>query len=94
MYCTNIKQDKYAAHNGHLVVEMADKLGFPCLAAELEMWQKLTTTNEIPPELCNHSNQHSSFFIAPRRKRSFLVRLKNIFLSNRSGGLYSRERVG
>ncbi len=68
LYCANVKQQEYAKHNEHLVVGMAEKLGFPALAVELTKVFKETASSEIPIELRYRCNQNFPFFIAPKRK--------------------------
>lgn len=65
LYCGDIKHQQYTNHNSHLMVKMAEKLGFPTLAVELERMLQETASAEIPLELRNQSTQNSSFFIAP-----------------------------
>lgn len=65
LYCGEAKQEKYIKHDCHLMVDMADKLGFPTLAAELSEVLRETAGSEIPVELSNRSGQKSSFLILP-----------------------------
>ena len=68
-YCTEVKREKYSNHSERLVVEIAEKLGFPSLATELVTAQREIALAEIPVELRNRmgnrSGQKSSYFIKP-----------------------------
>lgn len=66
LYCGDGKCQQYTNHDAHLMVEMAQKLGFPTLAIELARVFKETASDEIPVELCNPSDKNSSFLIAPK----------------------------
>ncbi len=81
LYCGNDKYQQYIAHNGYLIIEMAQKLGFPPLASELDKVLKETATAQIPLELGNQSNQNSSFFIPPKSYQKRLSVVLNHFLS-------------
>ncbi len=77
LYCGHLRQKEYANHDSHLIVEMAEKLGFPSLAAELATVQQEIASVAIPKELCRPEDRSFPFFIPPRRKKSLLGRLKN-----------------
>ena len=77
LYCGQLRQKQYANHDSHLIVEMAEKLGFPSLAAELATAQQEIVSVTIPKELSRNQERSFPFFIPPRRKKSLLGRLKN-----------------
>jgi Domain of unknown function (DUF6817) len=58
--------------HGALIRDMADRLGFPTLAAELARVFRETTTGGIPRELRNRSNQTRAYLIAPKSYRKRL----------------------
>ncbi len=59
LYCTEVKQKKYSNHSDRLVVEIAEKLGFPSLATELATVQREIALAEIPVELRNCKSNRS-----------------------------------
>lgn len=65
LYCGEVKHQQYINHDRHLMVEMAEKLGFPTLAGELARVLRETALAEIPMELRYHCGENSSFLIAP-----------------------------
>jgi hypothetical protein len=58
--------------HGALIIDMADKVGFPVLETELARVFKETATGEIPRELRNRSNQTRAYLIAPKSYRKRL----------------------
>lgn len=82
LYCAQAKQEKYTNHSDHLVVEIAEKLGFPSLAVELKTMYKETATAKIPLELRNHGGQKSTLLLVPHGKKQLLGALKNIIVRN------------
>lgn len=77
LYCGDGKHQQYTNHGGHLMVEMAEKLGFPTLAIELARVFKETASAEIPMELRNQSDRESSFLLVPKsyqRRLSVVLR--------------------
>jgi len=58
--------------HGALIIDMADKLGFPALATELTRVFKETTAGEIPRELRSRSKQTRAFLIVPKSCRKQL----------------------
>ncbi|MBD1841394.1 hypothetical protein H6F78_12135 [Coleofasciculus sp. FACHB-64] len=66
VYCGDFKHQQYINYDGHLIVEMAEKLGFPNLATQLTEAFKETASAEIPRELCNTNAQDVSFRLAPK----------------------------
>ncbi|MFB2935693.1 DUF6817 domain-containing protein [Aerosakkonemataceae cyanobacterium BLCC-F154] len=75
LYCGELKYQRYINHSCDLMVEMAEKLGFPSLAKQLATVFQQTTLAEIPNELRNQSGENVSFTIAPNsyRKKLSLV---------------------
>ena len=66
LYCGDFKHLQYINYDGHLIVEMAEKLGFPKLATQLAEAVKETASVEIPSDLCNTNAQDVSFRLAPK----------------------------
>ena len=78
LYCGDVKQLEYAKHSHHLVVDMAEKLGFPALATELTNLLREPASTEIPIELRDQNGKTFPFFIVPmrkKRKKRFSLRL-------------------
>lgn len=73
LYCGNFKHQQYINYDSHLIVEMAQKLGFPALAVQLENSFKEVSSSEIPEELCNQNRQDVSFRIAPKSYQKRLL---------------------
>jgi (p)ppGpp synthase/HD superfamily hydrolase len=71
IYCGDIKYQRYIHHHGNLIVKIANNLGFPTLAIQLEKAFKETANAEIAQEFCNQTGHNSSYLIVPRscRKR-------------------------
>ncbi|NJK51498.1 HD domain-containing protein [Candidatus Gracilibacteria bacterium] len=65
IYCGDSKQQQYSNHQNNLIVEIAEKLGYPTLAVELANAFRETTTAQIPPELCNPTEHYRSALIPP-----------------------------
>jgi (p)ppGpp synthase/HD superfamily hydrolase len=65
IYCGDSKQQQYSNHQNNLIVEMAEKLGYPTLAVELANAFKQTALAQIPPELCNPTEHYRSALIPP-----------------------------
>ena len=63
---------QYIERNGHTMVEIAEELGFPTLAADLEEVFRETAFAEIPGELRNQTGRDRSFVIAPKSYRGRL----------------------
>ncbi|MBD2740768.1 DUF6817 domain-containing protein [Coleofasciculus sp. FACHB-1120] len=78
VYCGDFKHQQYINYDGHLIIEMAQKLGFPNLANHLAEAVKETALAEIPSEFCNTNAQDVSFRIAPK---SYQKRLSLTFHS-------------
>ncbi|MEW5860937.1 MAG: hypothetical protein AB1861_26790, partial [Cyanobacteriota bacterium] len=76
VYCGNFKHQQYTNYDGHLIVEMAEKLGFPNLATQLTEAFKELASAEIPNDLCNTNTQDVSFRLAPK---SYQMRLSLTF---------------
>ena len=66
LYCGDGKYQKYINHSGDIIVDIAEKLGFPTLSVELARVFRETASNKIPLELRNSSAQNSSFLLAPK----------------------------
>lgn len=69
LYDENIEGQRlieFINQNGHILVEMAQKLGFPTLAADLKKAFKETISAEIPVEFHNKSVRSYSFVIPPK----------------------------
>jgi (p)ppGpp synthase/HD superfamily hydrolase len=75
IYCGDAKYQRYINYSGHLIVNMAERLGFSRLAKELETVFQETGAVEIPPEVSNQSGYNTSYIIAPKsyRKRLFVL---------------------
>ena len=78
LYCGELKYQRYVNHSCNLMVEMAEKLGFPTLAKQLATTFQETTVAEIPSELRNRSGQNISFVIAPN---SYQKKVSLVFYS-------------
>jgi len=61
--------------NGQTFITIAEKLGYPTLARELESVFRTITTTEVPCEMCSQSDHSRSFVIIPKsyRKRFSLA---------------------
>lgn len=81
LYCGKLKYQRYVNHSAHLMVEMAEKLGYPTLAKQLETTFQEATLAEISSELRNQSGQNVSFVIAPNsyQKKLTLVLHSKVF---------------
>jgi (p)ppGpp synthase/HD superfamily hydrolase len=69
LYGENIERQRlieYTSRNGHLMVDIAERLGFPTLAADLKEAFKETALAEIPVEFHNKSVRSYSFVIPPK----------------------------
>jgi (p)ppGpp synthase/HD superfamily hydrolase len=53
LYCGDFKHQQYGTRDGHLMIEMAQQLGFPTLATQLEQAFQQTASEKLPAELCN-----------------------------------------
>ena len=60
---------EHMTRNGHLIVETAERLGFPALAAELARVSRETLLAEIPVELLDPIARTRSRVIVPRSYR-------------------------
>lgn len=70
LYCCNAESYQQGIErHGTLIIDMADKLGFPVLASELARVFQETIAGEIPRELRNRSNQTRAYLIAPQSYR-------------------------
>lgn len=76
LYCEEARYQEYINSSRHLMVGMAEKLGFPALTIELLRVFSETALAKIPLELRNQSGQNSSFVLAPN---SYQKRLKVAF---------------
>lgn len=92
LYCGDGKHRQYVNHSGHLMVEMAEKLGFPTLAIELARVFKETASGEIPIELRNQTNQNSSFLIVPKSYQRLYAVLHHWLISGPRYLLYAVVR--
>lgn len=72
VYCGDTKYQQYIHREGHLLVEMAEKLGYPTLATELASAIEENVLAEIPTELCNPTGRQYSSQIPPN---SYQIRL-------------------
>lgn len=67
LYCHNAERRKrYIERWGPNMVEMAYKLEFPALAAELEHVFEETVSGTIPPELCSRNGRDRAYLIPPK----------------------------
>lgn len=76
LYCSDAERRReFIKRFGPIMVDMADKLGFPTLASELGRAFRETTATEIPEELRSRSGQIRAYLIAPKsyRKRPSAV---------------------
>ena len=89
LYCGDGKHQQYINHSGHLMVEMAEELGFPTLAIELARVFKETASGEIPIELRNQTNQNSSFLIVPKSYQRLYAVLHHWLISGPRYLLYA-----
>ena len=88
VYCGDDKYQQYTNRGNSIVVEIAQKLGFPTLAAELARVFEETAVAEIPRELCNHK-QNSSFVIAPQSYQKRWSIVLRHWLTGKAGYLRS-----
>jgi (p)ppGpp synthase/HD superfamily hydrolase len=67
LYCGEARREmaNYLNHKGELLISLAEKLGFPSLAAELAMTFQQVAVAEIPSSILRRYTQNSSFLIAP-----------------------------
>jgi (p)ppGpp synthase/HD superfamily hydrolase len=75
LYCPKEKQKRYSDRH-HQMVEMAEKLGFPILAAEFKKAKAEMDSATIPQELCYCDEKKSSFFIPSPRQKLTLSKIK------------------
>jgi (p)ppGpp synthase/HD superfamily hydrolase len=82
IYCGDVKYQRYINHSGHLIVKMAENLGFPSLALELERAFNETVAAELPQEIRNQSGYNSSYTLVPNsyRIRPSVALLKWLFV--------------
>lgn len=67
LYYGNVEERlDFIKNDGHIMIETAEKLGFPTLAANLEAAFKETVLADIPVELRNTNGLSHSFVIAPQ----------------------------
>lgn len=74
LYCTKAKQNKYSNHNSQLIVEIAEKLGFPSLGTELAAAQIKIALAKIPLEVSNDEANDKSNKASYLLKSSYLKR--------------------
>ena len=78
VYCCNSESRKSSLRScGGLMVEMANRLGHPALAVEMEHAFRATVLAESPVELRNLTQHERAFVIAPRsytRRTSTVIR--------------------
>ncbi|MDJ0712602.1 MAG: HD domain-containing protein [Prochloraceae cyanobacterium] len=74
LYCKDKQQEYFDRHPQ--IVAMAEKLGFPALAAELAMAHAEMAKATIPPELCYGDGKKFDFFIPPRHRKPIFRNLK------------------
>ena len=77
LYCGDERrrQTNYVDHNGQLMVQMAEKLGFPALGNGLESAFKEVAVADIPPLLRGPRAQNFSFVIVPRSYQNLMEAL-------------------
>jgi (p)ppGpp synthase/HD superfamily hydrolase len=74
MYCSNHRNRQIFFKNmGSIMVEIANKIGFPTLATELEIAFKATLLATIPREFCQQYQESYSFLISPKSYRRKLL---------------------
>ncbi|MBD1834961.1 hypothetical protein H6F61_20235 [Cyanobacteria bacterium FACHB-472] len=73
LYCGNFKHQQYINYESHLIVDLAQKLGFLPLAVQLKNSFKEVSSAQIPTELCNQNGQDVSFRIAPKSYQKQLL---------------------
>ncbi|MFB2939253.1 DUF6817 domain-containing protein [Aerosakkonemataceae cyanobacterium BLCC-F154] len=67
LYCSNRKdRQQFLQDMGDIMVAMAQEIGFPTLATELEAVFPENILAELPEELSPYSQYKDSFFIAPK----------------------------
>ncbi|NJO39264.1 MAG: hypothetical protein HC769_00370 [Cyanobacteria bacterium CRU_2_1] len=69
LYCSDLKHDQYNNHQTMLIIEMAEKIGYPTLAAELDRAFQETTIAKIPLELRVLIGEEFSALIPPNSCR-------------------------
>ncbi len=69
VYCNQSKQQDYDLRNQDTIIKMAQKLGYPSLAEQLEKSFKMISAADISLELRNPSHQEYSFVLAPQSYR-------------------------
>jgi hypothetical protein len=85
LYCSNAEiRQQSAERRGPIIVDMANKLGFPTLAAELARVFRETMSGKIPLELHSKSNQNCAYLVPPR---SYQKRLSAAFYQEAVPGL-------
>ena len=79
LYCGDEKrqQANYINHNGQLMTQMAEKLGFPTLATDLERAFKEAAVADIPPTLRRRNAQNYSFLVAPKLYQRMVEAVSN-----------------
>lgn len=87
VYCGDFKHQQYINYDGHFIVEMAEKLGFPNLAIQLAEAFKESASAEISSELCNTNDQDVSFRLAPKSYQ------KSLSLTFRNWLIYKPRRL-
>ncbi|WP_181280516.1 DUF6817 domain-containing protein [Aphanothece hegewaldii] len=66
LYCGESKHQLYQEHDSYLLVEMAEKLGYPALGTEIAHVLQETLLATIPQELCNPTGQKFSSLVLPK----------------------------
>lgn len=68
LYCGEEKrqQANYINTIGKLMIQIAEKLGFPQLALQIEVALKDAAGADIPPALCRQDGRNFSFLVAPQ----------------------------
>jgi (p)ppGpp synthase/HD superfamily hydrolase len=86
LYCSDADSRKrFIERCGPIMVDMADKLGFPTLASELERVFLETTSTQIAEELRSTSGQIRAYLIAPNSYRKRLSAVSSQMLSSGLG---------
>ncbi|NJP10990.1 MAG: hypothetical protein HC866_17180 [Leptolyngbyaceae cyanobacterium RU_5_1] len=65
LYCGDFKQQQYSDRDGHLMIEIAQQLGFPVLATELEQAFSDTASAKLSAELSNPTGLGYSTLVTP-----------------------------
>lgn len=85
LYCPNADVRKQSAkRRGLVIVDMADKLGFPTLAVELDRVFREIVSGKIPLELHSTRDQNRAYLVPPR---SYQKRLSAAFYQEAVPGL-------